>query len=148
MAPGAQRTGYNYKRGIYMEMIITFPGNKKVDAEYRGHTIHTDQPVAGGGDGSAPSPFDYFLASIGTCSGLYIVDFCRNRDIPVDNIRIVQNMLRDQEKKMITGITLDIEVPADFPEKYKESLMRVVDLCAVKKHILNAPSFETNLVTR
>jgi putative redox protein len=131
-----------------MEMIITFPGNRKVDAEYRGHTIHTDQPVAGGGDGSAPSPFDCFLASIGTCSGVYVADFCRNRGIPLDNIRIVQNMLRDQEKKMITGITLDIEVPADFPEKYKESLMRVVDLCTVKKHILNAPSFEINVVAK
>jgi putative redox protein len=131
-----------------MEMIITFPGNKKVDAEYRGHTIHTDQPVAGGGDGSAPSPFDYFLASIGTCSGVYVVDFCRNRGIPLDGIRIVQKMIRDQEKKMITGITLDIEVQPDFPEKYKGPLEKVVDLCAVKKHIVNAPSFEINVVTK
>jgi putative redox protein len=131
-----------------MEMIITFPGNKKVDAEYRGHTIHTDQPVAGGGDGSAPSPFDYFLASIGTCSGVYVVDFCRNRGIPLDGIRIVQKMIRDQENKMITGITLDIEVQPDFPEKYKGPLEKVVDLCAVKKHIVNAPSFEINVVTK
>ena len=131
-----------------MEMIITFPGNKKVDAEYRGHTIRTDQPKLGGGDGSAPAPFDLFLASIVTCSGVYIVDFCKNRGIPTDNIRIIQNMVRDQEKKMITGITLDIEVPADFPEKYRESLKKVVDLCAVKRHILNAPSFEINVVTK
>jgi ribosomal protein S12 methylthiotransferase accessory factor len=131
-----------------MEMIITFPGNKKVDAEYRGHTIRTDQPTLGGGDGSAPAPFDLFLASIGTCSGVYIVDFCKNRGIPTDNIRIIQNMVRDQEKKMITGITLDIEVPADFPEKYMESLKKVVDLCAVKRHILNAPSFEINVVAK
>jgi putative redox protein len=131
-----------------MEMIITFSGNKKVDAEYRGHTIHTDQPVAGGGDGSAPSPFDYFLASIGTCSGVYVVDFCRNRGIPLDGIRIVQKMIRDQENKMITGITLDIEVQPDFPEKYKGPLEKVVDLCAVKKHIVNAPSFEINVVTK
>ena len=129
-----------------MDMIITFPGNRKVDAEYRGHTIRTDQPVLGGGDGSAPAPFDYFLASIGTCSGIYVVDFCKKRGIPVDNIRIVQKTLRDQEKKMITVITIDIEVPADFPEKYRKSLIKVVDLCAVKKHILDAPSFEINVV--
>ena len=129
-----------------MDMIITFPGNRKVDAEYRGHTIRTDQPVLGGGDGSAPAPFDYFLVSIGTCSGIYVVDFCKKRGIPVDNIRIVQKTLRDQEKKMITSITIDIEVPLDFPEKYRNSLIRVVDLCSVKKHIIDAPSFEINVV--
>ena len=129
-----------------MDMIITFPGNRKVDAEYRGHTIRTDQPVLGGGDGSAPAPFDYFLVSIGTCSGIYVVDFCKKRGIPVDNIRIVQKTLRDREKKMITSITIDIEVPPDFPEKYRNSLIRVVDLCSVKKHILDAPSFEINVV--
>ena len=129
-----------------MDIIITFPGNRKVDAEYRGHTIRTDQPVLGGGDGSAPAPFDYFLVSIGTCSGIYVVDFCKKRGIPVDNIRIVQKTLRDQEKKMITSITIDIEVPLDFPEKYRNSLIRVVDLCSVKKHIIDAPSFEINVV--
>jgi putative redox protein len=130
-----------------MDLIVTFPGNKKVDAEYKGFTIRTDQSKAAGGEGSAPSPFDHFLASIGTCSGIYVVDFCTNRGIPLERIRIVQRMERDKEKKMITGITLDIEVPPDFPEKYKVPLARVVDLCTVKKHIMNAPSFAINVVT-
>jgi putative redox protein len=130
-----------------MDIVITFPGKKKVDAAYKGFTIRTDQPPTNGGDGSAPSPFDYFLASIGTCSGIYVVDFCTNRGIPLDKIRIVQRMERDEESKMVAGITLDIEVPPDFPEKYKEPLARVVDLCTVKKHILHAPSFAINVVT-
>jgi len=131
-----------------MDLIITFPGGRKVDAEYKGHTIHTDQPVQAGGEGSAPSPFDYFLASIGTCSGIYVVDFCENRGIPLEGIRIVQRMERDPEKKMISLVSLDIEVPADFPDKYRESLIRVVDLCTVKKHMLDPPEFAIQIVDR
>jgi putative redox protein len=129
-----------------MDLIITFPGRKKVDAEYKGFTIRTDQSQAAGGDGSAPSPFDHFLASIGTCSGIYVVDFCTNRGIPLEGIRIVQRMEWDQKKKMIARITLDIEVPHGFPDKYKKPLVRVVDLCSVKKHIVDAPSFVINVV--
>jgi ribosomal protein S12 methylthiotransferase accessory factor len=131
-----------------MDLIITFPGGRKVDAEYKGQTIHTDQPVQAGGEGSAPSPFDYFLASIGTCSGIYVVDFCQNRGIPLDGIRIVQRMERDPEKKMISLIKLDIEVPPGFPEKYKSSLIRVVDLCTVKKHMLDPPEFAIQIVEK
>lgn len=131
-----------------MDLIITFPGGRKVDAEYKGHTIHTDQPAHAGGDDSAPSPFDYFLASIGTCSGIYVVDFCAKRNIPLEGVRIVQKMERDPEKKMISHIRLDIEVPPGFPDKYRDSLIRVVDLCTVKKHILDPPEFAIQVVER
>jgi ribosomal protein S12 methylthiotransferase accessory factor len=130
-----------------MDMIVTFPGNKKVNAEYRGFTIATDQPVHAGGDGTAPAPFDLFMASIGTCAGIYVVGFCQNRGIAVDNIRIVQKMERDPEKKMITKITLNVELPADFPEKYKDALLRAVDRCTVKRHMVDEPEFELNAVT-
>jgi putative redox protein len=131
-----------------MDLIITFPGGRKVDAEYKGHTIHTDQSVLAGGENSAPAPFDYFLSSIGTCSGIYVVDFCANRGIPLEGIRIVQRMERDPEKKMISLVSLDIEVPPGFPEKYRKSLIRVVDLCSVKKHILDPPEFAIQVVER
>ena len=131
-----------------MDLIITFPGGRKVDAEYKGYTVHTDQSVQGGGEGSAPSPFDYFLTSIGTCSGIYVVDFCQNRGIPLEGVSIVQRMERDPEKKMIGLIKLDIEVPPDFPEKYRKSLIRVVDLCSVKKHMLDPPEFAIEVVER
>jgi ribosomal protein S12 methylthiotransferase accessory factor len=130
-----------------MDMIVTFPGNKKVDVEYKGHTIHTDQPVHAAGDGSAPAPFDLFLASIASCAGIYVVFFCEKRDIPLDNIRIVQRMERDPEKKMISKITLDIELPSDFPEKYKGALIKTVDLCTVKRHIFDPPEFDIKTVT-
>lgn len=130
-----------------MDMIITFPGNKKVDAEYKEFTVKTDQPVHGGGDASAPAPFDLFLVSIGTCAGIYVVYFCEKRGIPLDNIRVVQRMERDREKRMISKISIDIEVPPEFPEKYQDALIHAVDLCTVKKHMLDPPAFEIRTVT-
>jgi ribosomal protein S12 methylthiotransferase accessory factor len=130
-----------------LDLVVTFPGNKKVDASYKNFTIHTDQPAISGGDGTAPAPFDLFLASIATCSGIYVVYFCEKRSIPFEDIKIVMRMERDAESRMIEKIGIDIEVPADFPEKYHAGLVRAVDLCAVKKHIVNAPAFEIRTVT-
>ncbi len=130
-----------------MDMTITFPGNKKVDAEYKGFTVQTDQPVHAGGDGSAPAPFDFFLVSIGTCAGIYVVIFCEKRGIPPDNIRIVQRMEKDSGTGMISKITIDIEVPPDFPVKYRDALIHTVDICAVKRHLMNPPAFEIRTVT-
>ncbi|UCF05264.1 MAG: OsmC family protein [bacterium] len=130
-----------------MDLIVTFPGSKKVDASYKGFTIQTDQAKHAGGNGSAPAPFDLFLASIATCGGIYVVYFCEKRDIPLDGIRLVQRMERNQETRMITKITIDIELPPDFPEKYREGLIRAVDLCTVKKHLFDPPEFELRTVT-
>jgi putative redox protein len=129
-----------------MELTVSFPGNKKVDASYKGFTIETDQPVTNGGDGTAPSPFDLFLASIGTCSGIYVLDFCTNRGISLENVRVVQTMKRDPETHMVASVALRIELPKDFPDKYKDSLIRAVDLCTVKKHIMNPPAFTIETV--
>lgn len=129
-----------------MELTVTFPGKKKVDAQFKGFTIKTDQPQTNGGDGSAPSPFDLFLASIGTCAGIYVLDFCTNRGISLEKVRLVQTMERDPETHMVTGVTLRIELPGDFPDKYKDSLIRAVDLCTVKKHIMNPPKFTIETV--
>jgi ribosomal protein S12 methylthiotransferase accessory factor len=129
-----------------MELTVSFPGNKKVDASFKGFTIETDQPQPKGGDGSAPSPFDLFLASIGTCGGVYVLDFCTNRGISLEHVRLVQTMKRDPESGMITAVALRIELPKDFPDKYKDSLIRAVDLCTVKKHIMNPPVFTIEAV--
>lgn len=131
-----------------MDMIITFPDNKKVDAQYKGFTIQTDQPERAGGDGSAPAPFDLFMASIGTCGGIYVVYFCQKRGIPLDGIRIRQRMEKSEETRMITKITLDIELPEDFPEKYKDALIHAVDLCTVKRHMIDPPEFEIKTTRR
>jgi putative redox protein len=124
-----------------MEMVIDFPGGAKVDAHFGGFTIHTDQPPMGGGDGSAPTPFAVFLASIGTCAGIYVLGFCKQRGLPTEGIRIVQRMYNDPFSGMIGKIDLEIQVPPSFPEKYRPSLVRSAELCAVKKHFENPPKF-------
>ncbi len=125
-----------------MDMKITFPGNKKVDAHYKGFTFQTDQPVQGGGDGTAPAPFDLFLASLGTCAGIYVLGFCQQRGIPTDGIELVQRIQYDPVKQMIGKISIDIQVPEEFPEKYHDALVKTASLCAVKKHIQDPPEFE------
>ncbi len=129
-----------------MDIIVTMPGMRSTIAEYKGFKIKTAQPVIGGGDGSAPAPFDLFLASIATCGATYVAYFCDQRKIPTGNIRVVQRMERNPESKMISKITIDIELPPGFPEKYKKALIHSVDLCAVKKLILDPPRFEIRTV--
>jgi putative redox protein len=134
-----------------MEITITFPGNKKVNAEVNGMTIATDQPVTGGGDGSAPSPYLHFLASIGTCAGIYVLGFCRERNIPAENITLTQRLVyaNDAEgRPHLDTIAIDINVPPDFPEKYHKAIIRVADQCAVKKTIMNPPKFAINTVVK
>jgi ribosomal protein S12 methylthiotransferase accessory factor len=123
-------------------MEITFDGGKVVTAHSHGHKIATDQPLDNGGGNTAPAPYDLFLASIGTCAGIYVKSFCDNRNIPTDDIKIIQSHEWNQETGLPTNIKLDIKLPAGFPEKYKASLIHVADLCKVKKTIANPPKFE------
>lgn len=132
-----------------MGIKIIFPGNKKVDAIMpSGFVIHTDQPVREGGDGSAPAPFELFLASIGTCAGIYIVGFCESRNIPYEGIEIIQDLVYDPIQRRIAKIKLEIRVPKDFPEKYYDALVKSANICAVKKTIQDAPEFETFTVVK
>lgn len=124
-----------------MEMEIVFGGGKKVNAIYKNFTIKTDQPRYDGGDNSAPAPFDLFLASIGTCSGYYVLSFCQGRDIPTDGIKIILRTEKGKEK-IIDKIKIEIQLPPEFPEKYRDAVIRAVELCAVKRCIQNPPSFE------
>ena len=95
-----------------------------------------------GGTNTAPAPFDLYLASIGTCAGIYVKSFCDNRKIPTDNIKIMQKIVYDKETGLPVDITIDIRLPADFPEKYRESVVNVAGLCKVKKSIANPPVFK------
>ena len=123
-------------------MEITFDGGKIVTAHTHGHSIITDQPVDNGGTNTAPAPFDIFLASIGTCAGIYVKSFCDNRNIPTEGIKIIQTQEWNQETGLPTAVKIDIKVPEGFPEKYKASLVHVAELCKVKKSIANPPRFE------
>lgn len=123
-------------------MEITFDGGKVVTAHSHGHIIRTDQPLENGGGDTAPAPFELFLASIGTCAGIYVKSFCDNRHIPTDNISIIQKNEFNKETGLPVNISLDIQLPADFPEKYRASVINVAELCKVKKSIANPPVFE------
>ena len=130
------------------EMKVYFPGGKKVDAEYRGFVIKTDQPVHQGGEGTAPAPFDLFLASIATCAGYYVLAFCQNRAISVENISIVMKKEKNPETKRIGKIFIHINLPADFPEKYKTAVIKSVNSCSVKIHMLNPPEFDVQAIIK
>jgi ribosomal protein S12 methylthiotransferase accessory factor len=131
-----------------MEIVVTLPGNKKTLTVIGGFEIATDQSVMGGGDGSAPAPFTLFLASIASCGAVYIAYFCQKRGIPYDKIRLVQRDERDPETHDLKKVSLEVELPPDFPEKYEKALLHVIDLCAVKKAILNAPEFTLQAVRK
>jgi len=125
-----------------MEMEITFEGGKKVNARFNGHVHRTDQPVASGGMNSAPSPFELFLASIGTCAGIYVKSFCDQRGLSTAQVKLVQSMEYDHSTHLLSKVKIDIKVPPDFPEKYREALINVAGLCAVKRTLANPPKFE------
>ncbi|MBD3391270.1 MAG: osmotically inducible protein OsmC [Chitinivibrionales bacterium] len=125
-----------------MEMEVVFPGGKKVDAQYKGFTIRTDQSAANGGEGSAPAPFDLFLSSIGTCVGIYVLEFCRTRKIPTETLKLHIRFSRNTEKKMVEKAAIEIQLPKEFPGKYVNAIIRAAELCTVKKHLQDPPSFE------
>ncbi len=129
-----------------MELTVTFPGGARVDAQFGRHVIRTDQPRHAGGEGSAPAPFALFLASIGTCAGIYVLGFCRQRGLPTDGIQIVQRMEADPATGMTTKIELEIQVPPEFPAKYYDALVRAASQCAVKKHLEAPPRFDVRTV--
>jgi len=130
-----------------LEITVTFPANKQTSAQVGQHTVLTDQSVMAGGDGTSPAPFSLFLASLASCAGIYVVYFCEKRGISLDDIKVVQRDERDPATHRVTKITLDIVLPADFPEKYRTALLHTVDLCAVKKTMLAPPEFEVTTVT-
>ncbi len=130
-----------------MEIEITFPGGARVDASLNGFSIKTDQPVQGGGSGSAPTPFATFLASIGTCAGIYVLGFCRQRGLPTEGLKLVQRMQSNPATGLVGKIALDIQLPPDFPEKYKAAVIKSAEQCAVKKHLEHPPAFEVTATT-
>lgn len=117
-----------------MEMVFTFPEGARVDGVAGPFVIRTDQPP----NATAPSPFTLFLASIGACAGVYVQAFCRKRGIDPSAIRIVQRN-RAAANGMVEEVDLMIELPSDFPEQYREAVVRVADQCIVKEHLRQPP---------
>ena len=128
-------------------MTVSFPGGKRVDASYNGFEIATDQAADSGGDGSAPEPYDYFLASLATCAGIYVLGFCQKRDIPYDGISLKQSWEREEKTNRLAAVRISIEVPTGFPDKYHKALVRAASQCSVKKTMESPPEFVVETVT-
>ena len=116
-----------------MEITIDFPGGARAEAYFGPHTVYTDQPSYGGGDDSAPTPLATFLSAIGASAGASILGFCQQRGIPTDGLRLVQNMDVDPVAGLVRTIQLDIELPDDFPERYREAVIRAAEQCLVRQ---------------
>ncbi len=123
-------------------MTIDFPGGKRVDARYKGFDIRTDQCLEDGGDGSAPEPYDLFLASIGTCAGIYVLSFCRERDLNTTGLKLSLEAEKNEQTRLFAKITLSIHLPADFPAKYAKAVQKAAGLCTVKRNLSDPPEFE------
>lgn len=127
-------------------MKVTFPGGMAVDAHFKGHSIHTDQSEKNGGGDSGPAPFDLFLASIATCAGFYALRFCEKRGFPAEELAVTLEPVRDPENKRVATIRIQVHLPRGFPEKYHAAVLRAIDQCAVKRHIVDPPDFDVQIV--
>ena len=123
------------------DITVSFPGGKRVDAHYNGRTVHTDQSIKNGGEGSAPEPFDLFFVSMATCVGIYVLEFCTTRNLETDGLGVRLYSELDPEEKRFPKVSIDITLPNGFPEKYRRAIWRTANLCTVKKHILTPPEF-------
>lgn len=124
-----------------MQMTIDFPGGMRVDAHVGPFDIRTDQPPAG----SAPTPFTHFLASIGTCAGIYVLGFCRQRGIDTAGIHLTQRV-RGDGAGHVADVEIDVHLPPGFPAKYREAVLRAADHCAVKEHLRRPPEIRIRAV--
>ncbi|NQU65359.1 MAG: OsmC family protein [SAR324 cluster bacterium] len=120
---------------------VSFPGGSKVDAAIKDKIIRTDQSVRNGGEGLEAEPFELFLSSIATCAGIFALKFCQTRDIPTEGMSLTMECETDKVKKLYGKMDINLTLPDGFPEKYKEAIIRSMDQCTVKKHILDPPEF-------
>jgi putative redox protein len=129
-----------------MNITVSFPGGKRVDAMFDGGVVRTDQPVDMGGDASAPAPFELFLASLATCSGIYVLGFCQARGIPTEGIRLEQRTSYDDTGRVLTDVAIDVHLPQSFPEKYRSAVVAAANNCKVKKVLAAPPRFDVKAV--
>jgi len=125
-----------------MDMTVTFGGGLKVNAQFKNFTVCTDQGKNAGGEESAPEPFAYFLSSLATCAGFFVVRFCQARNISTEGIVLRQSNDWDKKLGRVENIQLEIELPPSFPEKYTPALIRATNECSVKRALLNPPEIK------
>lgn len=126
-------------------MELRFPGGVAVEAHFEEHVVRTDQPQAAGGEGSAPAPFDLFLASLATCAGYFALAFCRSREIETEGLKATLEVVRHPESRRLETIRIHLTLPESFPEKYRAAILRAMDQCSVKRTILDPPEIEVQV---
>jgi len=124
-----------------MDMQISFPGGKRVNADYKGFTLETDQPVEEGGTNRASEPFSLFLASLGTCAGVYVLYFCEERNIDTTGLKMSLAFEQDPQTHLVTKVGMHIHLPPGFPPKYKKAVIKAAGLCTVKRNVAAPPEF-------
>ena len=124
-----------------MEIKVKFLDNLRLEAKFDDFTVVADQPIRYKGDGSAPGPFDYFLASSALCAAYFVKLYCDTRNIPTDNIRLSQNNIVDPENRYAQIFKIQVELPADISEKDRQGILRSIDRCTVKKVVQAGPEF-------
>ncbi|WP_133493461.1 OsmC domain/YcaO domain-containing protein [Alcanivorax sp. 24] len=129
-----------------MEIKVNFLDNLRLEAKFDDFTVVTDQPIRYKGDGSAPSPFDYFLASSALCAAYFVKVYCKARDIPTDNIRLSQNNIVDPENRYNQIFRIQVELPEDISDKDRQGILRSIDRCTVKKVVQTGPEFQIETV--
>ncbi len=117
-------------------MKVEFPGGLKVDAKSSKHLIKTDQ------NGSEPAPFELFLASLATCGGIFALSFCKNKGIDTEGMEISMDLEMNKQTGMVSKVIYDVKLPEGFPAKYEKALVKSIDLCTVKRHMMTPPEFE------
>ena len=129
-----------------MEIKVNFLDNLRLEAKFDDFTVVTDQPIRYKGDGSAPSPFDYFLASSALCAAYFVRVYCKARDIPTENIRLSQNNIVDPENRYNQIFRIQVELPEDISDKDRQGILRSIDRCTVKKVVQTGPDFQIETV--
>lgn len=125
---------------------VVFGGGMRIDARMGDTVIPTDQPEKQGGGGTAPTPFDLFLASLATCAGVYAVRFCESRKLSTDGLGLRAVCTFAEKGFHVEAMTFELTLPEGFPDKYRDALVRSVDLCTVKKHLKDPPEFAVQIV--
>ena len=125
-----------------MEIKVNFLDNLRLEAKFDDFTVITDQPIRYKGDGSAPSPFDYFLASSALCAGYFVRVYCLSRGIPTENIRLSQNNIVDPENRYNQIFQIQVELPESISDKDRQGILRSIDRCTVKKVVETGPKFK------
>jgi len=122
-----------------VDVRVSFPGGRTVDAALGSRVIRTDQPTARGGAGMAPEPFELFLASLATCAGFYVLTFCQSRGISTDGVELVQHHQFDEITHRLSRVELRLTLPPTFPEKYRSAVVQAAAGCKVKKVLMAPP---------